>query len=76
MRFGSESHLILASARYLGIEVDDALEMAEQTEVDGLTRPVSGRSVACRPAANARLQHIRLGHRRIDESVVVRLERG
>jgi hypothetical protein len=30
-----------STVRYLGIEVDDALEMAEQTEVQ-VVRPVSG----------------------------------
>ena len=38
-----------STVRYLGIEVDDALEMAEQTEVQGRS-PVSGRfTVADRP---------------------------
>jgi hypothetical protein len=35
---------VQSAVRYLGIEVDDALEMAEQTEAEAV-RPVSGWSL-------------------------------
>ena len=52
-----------STVRYLGIEVDDALEMAEQTEVQGRS-PVSGRfTVADRPTAEVPLTEMPTGKR-------------
>lgn len=51
-----------STVRYLGIKVDDALEMAEQTD---LTYP-GRRAVACRPNADVELSHPAVRLRRPD----------
>jgi len=45
-----------STVRYLGVNVDDALEIAEQTEVYPSGRYYRTRKVSCDPYCNARWQ--------------------